>query len=141
VARTILPAIATVIAACGASAEDWPEGHPKIDDLRFAQQSPQDPYALEFLIRFSDTDGDTGRGTLHLLLDDEASSELPMGGLFESQSPPLALDLTMGELEVVVRVSTDVDIGAELKFGFFIEDAAGNESNDPWVSLRALEGS
>jgi hypothetical protein len=140
VSRTVLPAIAFVIAACG-GADDWAEGRPKIDELKFAQQSPQDPYALEFLIQFSDTDGDTGRGKLHLLLDDEESSLLPMDGLFEKQSPPLALDLTSGEIEVVVRVSTDVEVGSELKFGFFIEDAAGNESNDPWVSLRALEGS
>ena len=134
-------AIVMMAGACGADPDDWPDGRPKIDELRFAQQSPQDPYALEFLIQFTDTDGDSGRGNLHLLLDGKESSLLPMQGLFEKQSPPLPLDLTMGEFEVVVRVSTDVDVGDELKFGFFIEDAKGQESNDPWIALKALEGS
>jgi hypothetical protein len=140
VVRTILPVLALVSAACGADPDDWPDGRPRIDRLRFAQQSPQDPYALEFLIQFFDSDGDTGSGRLHLLYDDEESSVLEMDELFDSQTPPLPLESIMGEFEVVVRVSDDVEIGKEMKFGFFIEDAAGQQSNDPWVALRALEG-
>ncbi len=130
-----------LLAACG-GADHWPDGRPKIDELHFSQQSPQDPYALEFLILFSDSDGNTGEGKLHLSLDGQETSVLPMDELFQSQSPPLELDAKSGELEVVARVSSEVAVGEELKFGFFIEDAAGEQSNDPWVSLRALsEGS
>src|SRR5688572_24537518 len=139
--RLYLPAIALLV-ACGTSPDDWPDGRPKIDELRFSQQSPQDPFALEFLIQFSDSDGDAGTGKLHLLLDDTEVSEQPLQGLFSSQTPALPVDSTMGELEVVVRVSTEVESGDELKVGFIMEDAAGEMSNDPWVSLRALsEGS
>lgn len=128
---------AGLIAACGGP-DDWPEGRPRIDQLRFVQQSPQDPYALEFLLRFTDADGDTGTGMLHMSVQDEENAVLDLTEVFDGQSPPLPLDASSGEFEVVVRVSKNVEIGDELKIGFFIEDAAGEKSNDPWIELRAL---
>jgi hypothetical protein len=141
VERSIL-AVLAVLAGCGSSPDNWPEGRPKIDELRFTQQSPQDPFKLEFVITFSDSDGNTGRGKLHLLLDDEEVSDLALEELFSKQLPSLALDTTLGEFEVDVRVSTEVEGGDELKVGFIIEDEAGEMSNDPWLVLQALsEGS
>ncbi len=140
--RWTIVLIGLTLVACGEDPAHWPAGRPRIDELRFVQQSPQDPYALDFLIRFSDSDGDIGGGKLHLSLDGEETSVLALDGLFASQLPPIALDATEGELEVVVRVSSNVELGKELKFGFVLEDAGGEVSNDPWISLRALsEGS
>lgn len=135
--RLTLPMLMAGLAACGGP-EDWPEGKPRIDQLRFVQQSPQDPYALEFLLEFTDTDGDTGSGKLHMSVQEQEIAAVELSEVFTSQSPPLALDAREGEFEVVVRVGKNVEIGDQLEIGFVIEDAAGEKSNDPWIELRAL---
>ena len=127
-----------VLAGCGPDREDWPDGRPKIDNLRFVQQRPLDPYALEFLIEFSDTDGDVGEGQLHLSVEGSETSVLALQEVFESQAPPVALDVSSGEFEVVVRMSTNVEVGDQIKVGFLIEDKSGEKSNEPWIRLQAL---
>lgn len=127
-----------LLAGCGASKDGWPEGRPQILHLEYLQQSPQDPYALQFSLEFRDTDADLGGGTLHMLLDDEEAAVQPMSELFAAQTPPIEPQAAEGELEVVVRVQSKVAVGEELKIQFRLVDAAGQESNDPWVQVKAL---
>lgn len=135
-------AIATLgfLAACGGTAESWTEGRPRIDALRFIQQAPGDPMGLSFLVRFTDTDGDVGSGTIKLILEDQESSSLAAKDVFDRQTPPLSLTSTTGELEVTVRLSKTPDVGQRLKIGMVLVDARGRESNDPNVVLEAVEG-
>ena len=130
----------TVASACGEdSADDWPAGRPRIDALTFEQQRSGDPYALDFGLRFTDTDGDLGPGRLRLRLDERERSVLPLRDVFGAQTPPLAMDATDGHLVVLVRLEErEVQIGDELRFAFVLEDAGGRRSNEPWVVLRVL---
>jgi hypothetical protein len=123
---------------CGDDPDHWKAGRPRIDDLRFVQQSPQDPYALEFLVAFADSDGDTGAGALRMFVGGVESAKLELPMVFENQTPPLDLAATAGEIEVVVRVGSEIGLGQQLVIGFVIEDAAGRRSNDPWIELEAF---
>lgn len=125
--------------ACGRDREDWPEGHPKIDRLRFLQQSPQAPFALQFSLAFSDSDGDLGGGSMRLLIDESLAATRPMSEVYASQSPPIAAGAMEGEVEVVAQVNAgEVELGERIQIGFVLEDEEGHESNDPFVVLEAL---
>ena len=124
---------------CGDSKEDWPIGRPRIDDVNFLEQTPGDPGQLAFSVQFTDADGDLGTGSLTLLLDCEESSVLPLDELFAGQIPPLAGTTTEGTLEVYVNVDGVVDQGRRIEFGFILEDAAGLRSNEPSVTLEAIQ--
>ena len=130
------------VAGCGEdSVEDWPEGRPRIDVLTFEQQLPGDPWALDFALQFTDTDGDLGQGRLRLSLADNERSVLPLEEVFAAQTPPVARDATGGRLTVVVRLEEqEVRAGDELRFTFVLEDGQGRRSNAPWIVLRVLSG-
>lgn len=129
-------------AGCGEPGRDgWPAGRPKIEQLIFAQQSPHDPLAFEFVIVFQDTDGNLGEGELILAINDKDSATLALSGLFPNQTPPLDPGATEGELQVVARLGRAASTGEEVKFGFRLRDAAGRESNEPSIVFKATSGS
>ena len=55
--------------------------------------------------------------------------------LFAAQRPPLAADAVAGEFEVLVRLAEAPGADAQLTVGFTLEDAAGQRSNAPTVTL------
>lgn len=137
--RTALVVLALFAVACGGDdPNDWESGRPRIDDLRYLQQVPGDPLALQVEVSFVDDDGDLGGGMLHLELDGEPSGQLSMIDVFERQTPKIALDATEGEIEVIVRLTQDVDVGTTVRVGVVLEDRQKNRSNEPYFELRAF---
>lgn len=126
------------IVACGAGPDSWPEGRPKIDRLEFLQQSSLDPWSLQFLLVFTDTNGDLGQGALEMRLGGEVKATQPVAEVFRAQTPEIPIDATTGELEVLVKISSDVPVGEEIEVGFVLEDGQGERSNEPSVTLRAF---
>jgi hypothetical protein len=108
--------------------------------MRFLQQSPQDPFALQFSIAFTDSDGDLGGGSLHLLISGREAAVRSMGEVFQSQVPPIEPAATEGELEVVARIRDDIPVGERVKIGFVLEDAKGEGSNEPYIVFEAQGG-
>ena len=151
----LLLALLLPASACGDDPADWPAGRPRIDRLVYLQQSPQDSLALQFLIEFTDSDGDLGGGEVRLRINGDEKAVLPLTDLFGSQSPPVAPDATVGDFEIVVclkaatakcaksggadRITETVEPGSQFEIGFELEDGDGNRSNDPSVTLEALE--
>ncbi len=138
----LLPALGLAL-ACGTSREDWPGDRPRLDDVRFLGQSPQEPFALAFELAFADAGGaggpDLAGGRLRVDLDGAPAAEAALGDLFARQSPPLPPTATEGQLEVVVRLEREtVDLEAPLEVGFVLEDAEGEVSNRPVVTVRAI---
>ncbi|MBK8012970.1 MAG: hypothetical protein IPK13_16640 [Deltaproteobacteria bacterium] len=121
--------------------DDWPAGRPKIDELIFAQQSPHDSLAFEFVLVFSDTDGNLGQGALVLAINDKDSATLALSDLFPIQTPPIDLRATEGELDVVARLGRSPALNEEVKFGFRLRDEDGRESNEPSIVFKATSGS
>lgn len=140
----LVAAIAAAQAACGCAsdADDWEAGRPRIDRLRFLQQRPGDPHALEFSITFTDSDGNLGdRGTLYMAIGGQQAQMLTCAEVFASQVPPIEPAATEGEFEVVVRVQEDFPIGERIEIGFALDDGTGGEcsrSNEPHVVLEAF---
>lgn len=130
--------------ACGCADErsDWEPGRPRIDSLRFLQQRPQDPSALEFSILFTDTDATISAGILRMSINGLEVAALPVSEVFASQLPPIEPGATEGELEVIVRVGEQVEDGAQIEVGFVLDEGDGGEctrSNAPTVVLRATK--
>jgi hypothetical protein len=127
--------------ACGApSREDWPAGHPRIDDAAFLEQTPGKPFHLEFSIAFEDTDGDLSGGAMTLYVNDFQRSSVSVADAFGAQRPPLPLDATEGRLRFAIQIEP-IEAGQEVELGFMLVDAKGNESNMPRLKLQALGGS
>lgn len=124
--------------ACGAGPDNWPEGRPKIDRLEFLQQSSLDPWSLQFLLAFTDTNGDLGQGVLEMSLAGEVRATQLAADVFRAQTPEIPIDATSGELEVLVRISSEVPVGEEIEVGFVLQDGQGERSNEPSVTLRAF---
>lgn len=137
--RAILVGLACIaLFACGDDPDNWPEGRPKISKLTYLQQTPDDPFMLSFAIDFEDTDGDLGGGQVLLFTNGSQNGELAAGDVFANQRPALALTSTVGELEVAVGLPHDIGANERVEIGFVLQDAKGNESNDPSVTLMAL---
>jgi hypothetical protein len=135
----LVPIASLASTGCGgADCEDWPEGRPKIVELRFIQQSPGNPYELEFGIDFMDTDGDIYGGRVHMFVNGDEAANQPMKDVFEKQVPPIDAGATAGELELVVKLGSTVEDDQRIEIGFVLEDAAGQESNDPKIELQAF---
>ncbi len=126
------------LAGCGEDPNDWEPGRPRVDRLRLLQQSPQDPLALEIQVTFEDSDGDLSGGLLDLMINEARSASLAMVDVFAQQSPPLALDATGGQIDVIVRLLRDVEVGDRVKIGVVLEDAAGRRSNEPFFEIEAF---
>ncbi len=127
-----------LLAACGPDPEDWPAGRPKIDRVRFIEQTPQDPQTLAFELVFSDSDGDLGVGQLHLEIQCERASSLPLTDVFAAQVPPLDGRALSGRLEILVNVRGEVEVGERVEIGFSLEDGSGASSNASTVTLEAV---
>lgn len=127
---------APLLAACGEDADNWDEGRPLIRKLTYLQQKPDKPFQLEFALEFEDTDGDLGTGTLHLYSNGEEKDQSPLSDLFADQG--IEPGAVLGELEVTATIDSSIVEGERVELGFVLEDAAGNESNDPTVVLQAL---
>ncbi len=124
------------LTACGGDdPENWTATRPRIDEVEFVGQSPRDPLGLQFMLRFVDSDADLGRGRLKLSVSGVPSGEIDLPELFAGQSPPLAQDVAEGEFEVLVRLAQTPDSGQQISIGFVLEDAAGQNSNEPTVTL------
>lgn len=126
------------IVACGAGPDSWPEGRPQIDRLEFLQQSSLDPWSLQFLVAFTDTNGDLGQGTLEMMLGGETKATQPVAEVFRAQTPEIPIDATSGEFEVLVKIASEVPVGEEIEVGFVLQDGQGERSNEPSVTLRAF---
>ena len=126
------------VCACGKEGPDnWEEGRPRIDRLQFLQQAPRNPFALQFSIEFTDTDGDLAAGQLHLFIADNESQSLDLVDLFSQQVPPIPNNATDGEMELLVTLSSSVNTGDQIKIGFILEDGQKKTSNEPYVVLQA----
>lgn len=127
------------VAGCGGDdPQDWEPGRPRVARLRLLQQSPQDPLALEVQVAFEDSDGDLSGGLLDLLVNDRRAASLAMVDVFAQQLPPLALDATEGQIDVIVRLIEAVEVGDRVKIGVVLEDAAGRRSNEPYFEIEAF---
>jgi hypothetical protein len=125
--------------ACGADdPADWPEGRPRIDDLQFVRQGPENPRALEFSLEFFDSDGDSGRGRLFLYLDGEETAERPMTDIFSASKPPLPIDASSGRFNVTIELAGTVEVGQKVELTFLLEDEKRRRSNEPSIVLEAL---
>ncbi len=87
------------------------------------------------MLKFTDDDGDLGGGRLSLAVDGQPAGDILLDELFGGQRPALALDSTSGELEVLVRLAQAPTLGQSLTIGFLLEDAAGQLSNQPTVTV------
>lgn len=125
------------LASCGASADSWPDGRPRIAALRFLQQSPRDPFGLQFSLQFEDGDGDLGAGRVHMSIEGREAAVRDLADVFSNQQPPLPLDVTAGEIELVVKVSDTAQVGDRVRIGFSLEDGKGERSNEPSITLEA----
>ena len=125
------------LVACGPGREDWPEGRPRIDAVSFVRALPDDATGLQFELQFSDSDGDLARGRLLMSLEDQQVAERGLAEIFAAQVPALATNAVEGAFEVVVRLTAEPAPQTRLKFGFVLEDAAGQRSNEPTLSLEA----
>jgi hypothetical protein len=141
--RIGITAFGLSLLACGPGADSWPAGRPKIDELQYLQQSSTDPWSLQFLLIFTDTDGDLGSGVVELSIDGDVKLTESVGTYFAAQTPAIGLDATAGELELKVKLSSDtigaLEIGDEIEVGFVLQDAAGQRSNDPSITVVATE--
>ncbi|MCK6549240.1 hypothetical protein L6R52_25580 [Myxococcota bacterium] len=139
-----LVASCATLAGCGCAtdADGWEVGRPRIDALRFLQQSPRDPHAVELSLAFTDADGDVSEGTLEMYLDGALAAERPMAEVFASQVPPLAPDATGGEVELIVRLDGDFPAGRRVEIGFVLDERDGDcaRSNAPSIVLQATSG-
>ena len=133
---------ALTLGACGPSGpEDWPEGRPRIDELRYLGQSPRDPFGLGFGLHFFDSDGDVGRGELFVILNGQEGPPFELASFFERQSPPVPLDAIEGDFEILVRLdSAAIQPNRELTIAFRLEDPECRKSNEPSITLRAGGG-
>jgi hypothetical protein len=127
---------------CGDSKESWPGDRPRIDEVRFLGQGPQDPLGLQFELVFLDDGGDDGPdlagGELRLFLAEQLAATLALQDIFARQAPPLSPSTTEGSFEILVRLQEGaVDPGEQLKIGFLLRDADGEESNQPTLTVRA----
>lgn len=125
-------------AACAPGPEDWPSGRPRIVELRFVEQRPQDALTLVFQVEFEDDNGDLGGGRLRLSVQDFMQDAIPLAEVFRAQIPPLDLDATEGQFEIFVQLQSDVADGARVRVGLELEDASGDRSNRPVVVLEAI---
>lgn len=137
VAAAVVIAGPWLIACGGEDPQAWEEGRPRIDELEFVRQAPQNPRALEFGLEFFDADGDTGRGLLHLFLDGDETSERPLRDLFAAARPALPLDATEGRVSVTVELSGMIEPGRRVELAFMLEDEARRRSNQPSIVLEA----
>lgn len=137
-ALAIVGALALLV-GCGPTPRDWPAGKPRIDLVRFLEQTPQNPQTLAFELLFEDTDGDLGAGLLHLEIQCERTSSLALPDVFAAQIPPLDPKALEGRLEVHVNVEGRVEVGERVQIGFILEDASGEPSNTSSVSLEAVD--
>lgn len=128
-----------LVLACGTSREDWPAGSPRIDDVNFIEQTPQDPNRLVFDLAFTDTDGDLAGGMLFLSLNGREASTLAVADVFASQAPAIEPTATEGTFDVFVTVAGTVSAGDELDVGFRLEDAGQRASNEPVITLQAIK--
>ncbi len=136
-----LAALSLATAACGETGpEDWPEGRPRIDWLRFLQQEPTEPSKLQFALAFVDDDGDLGLapGQVELHLQERLTATLATDELFSRQVPPLSSDAREGILELSVRIQQTIDPGTVIRVALQVIDAAGRRSNRPYIDLRAV---
>lgn len=122
----------------GEGPDDWTEGRPRIDWLRYLQQEPAAPTDLQFALAFFDGDGDVGSGTLELFVQEQASSSIASSELFAAQTPPVARDATGGVLEFVVGLEPTIPVGARVRVGVELVDAEGRRSNRPSIELRVV---
>lgn len=129
--------VATLV-GCGAGPNDWPEGRPQIEELEFLQQSSGDPWSLQFLVVFKDTDGDLGQGSLELSVNGELKANQKTADLYKAQTPEVPVDAMSGELEVQVKLQSDVPVGEEIDIGFVLVDGQGQRSNEPSITLKAF---
>lgn len=123
------------LAGCGDD-DRWPPGRPRAW-LEFAEQQPQSPQRLGFVIRFEDRDGDLGGGRLAVDLGDDRVASDPLAPLFSAQVPPVDLEAEEGRLELVVELTRELRPGERTRIAIELEDEAGNRSNRPWVELEA----
>lgn len=135
-AALVLICMSMALSACGGDDPDnWAATRPRIDEVEFLGQDPRDALGLQFMLRFVDEDGDLGLGRLKLSVADVPSGEIELPELFAGQRPPLASDVSEGEFEVLVRLAQTPDSGQQLSIGFVLEDGAGQNSNEPTVTL------
>ncbi|MBI2378690.1 MAG: hypothetical protein HYV07_32145 [Deltaproteobacteria bacterium] len=133
----VLLGLASGLAACGASPEAWPSGRPRIDGLEYLQQTPGDPFGLEFHFSFVDDDGDLGSGTIELFVDDATRGALSVADVFRAQSPSIPSTAVEGDVDIVVHLDSSIESGEEIEVGFELLDAGGRRSNRPTVTLVA----
>ena len=139
-AKVLLAASGLVgLAACGGDdPSHWPAERPRIDSVTYAGQSPSDALGLRFTVTFVDEDGDLGQGNLQLYLGEASAGSIGLPQLFAAQTPPLDAGATEGEFEVLVRLSEAPTSGEKITVAFELEDAAGNRSNKPSLTLATL---
>lgn len=133
-----LVTLVSMIACGGDDPADWPEGRPRIDMLEFVGQAPENPRALEFGLQFFDSDGDTGRGQLHLFLDGDETGERALSDIFQASRPALPLDTTSGRFTVTIELSGAIESGQRVELAFLLEDEKRRRSNQPRIVLEAL---
>lgn len=122
----------------GEGPDDWTDGRPRIDWLRYLQQEPSAPTDLQFALAFADSDGDLGGGTLDLFIQERLTGAIASSELFPVQSPPVDPDATRGVLEFVVGLDPTLPPGARVRVGVELVDAEGRRSNRPSIELRVV---
>jgi hypothetical protein len=135
--RRLAPVVLAAGLALGGAACGTDELAPVITALRYVDQVPQEPLVLRLSVVFTDADGDLGLGTLHLTVDGEERSELPVDELFATQMPALPRDSTAGRFEVQVELQSAVQVGQDVELGLWLVDRRGGTSNAPTITLRA----
>lgn len=129
--------VACAVLAAGACTDS--DGvSPRIEQLRYQGQAPDSDLVLLFASRFTDPDGDLGRGYLETFLNEKPSGlgQLPLQGLFLQEALPL--DANEGTLAFALELSVDEppDEPTPFQLGVRLVDAAGHSSQLEEVALE-----
>ncbi|MFZ9889618.1 MAG: hypothetical protein ACO3JL_19155 [Myxococcota bacterium] len=111
---------------------------PRIEQLRFQGQAPDSDLVLLFASRFTDPDGDLGRGYLETFLNERPSGlgQLPLQSLFLQKGLPL--DANEGTFSFALELAVaEAPAGTTpFRLGVRLVDAAGNNSQTEEVALE-----
>jgi hypothetical protein len=138
-ARRALPGVLASL-LLGAAACGVPPGIPHLTGLNCATpgacQSTQDPFLLNLVVNFSDTDGDLGNGSYTLWLDQQTLvQDQALAPLF--QADKLDASALAGLLHVPVPLKlANVTSGMTFWVDLEVTDAAGNQSNRPGIQFK-----
>jgi len=135
----LVAAALSLAVSCGPAVEP---GAPRIFDLTFDGQAPENALVLLFSLRFEDDEGDLAGGTLTPLINGHDTGEAALdltNLLLRSRN---AIDSTEGSLYFELEVEMDLDPArrpepdSTFTVGVEIVDAAGHMGNRPSVTLR-----